>query len=93
MASGLDKDADTLVEIGGRETDLGEVRLRGELKRTVFQLRLFAAELRQGEHFDATIDHADADWGMGPRPDLRRSTSRSASSAFSVRPTSPLPSA
>ncbi len=47
-------------------------RLRGELKRTVFQLRLFAAEIRQGEHFDATIDHADPGWGMGPRPDLRR---------------------
>ena len=60
------------MEIADQETHLGEARLRGELKRTVFQLRLFAAEIRQGEHLDATIDHADPGWGMGPRPDLRR---------------------
>jgi NADP-dependent aldehyde dehydrogenase len=71
-AAGLETDADSLVEIAHRETHLGHARLRGELKRTVFQLRLFAAEIRQGEHFDATIDHADQGWGMGPRPDLRR---------------------
>jgi len=71
-AAGLETDADSLVEIAHRETHLGDARLRGELKRTVFQLRLFAAEIRQGEHFDATIDHADPGWGMGPRPDLRR---------------------
>ena len=72
VAAASTHDADALVEIAGQETHLGEARLRGELKRTVFQLRLFAAEIRSGEHFDATIDHADPDWGMGPRPDLRR---------------------
>jgi len=72
VAGGLEADAEALVEIAGEETHLGEARLRGELKRTIFQLRLFAAEIRAGEHFDATIDHADAEWGMGPRPDLRR---------------------
>ena len=72
VADGLEADADALVEIAGEETHLGEVRLRGELKRTIFQLRLFATEIRAGEHFDATIDHADAEWGMGARPDLRR---------------------
>jgi acyl-CoA reductase-like NAD-dependent aldehyde dehydrogenase len=72
VADGLDNDADALVAVAVQETHLGEARLRGELKRTTFQLRLFAAEIRQGEHFDATIDHADTDWGMGPRPDLRR---------------------
>lgn len=71
-AAGLEKDADPLVDVADRETHLGEARLRGELKRTVFQLRLFATEIRHGEHLDATIDHADASWGMGPRPDLRR---------------------
>jgi acyl-CoA reductase-like NAD-dependent aldehyde dehydrogenase len=60
------------VGIAAEETHLGEARLRGELNRSVFQLRLFAAEIRAGEHFDATIDHADPEWGMGPRPDLRR---------------------
>ncbi|WP_024365421.1 aldehyde dehydrogenase family protein, partial [Arthrobacter sp. TB 26] len=72
VADGLEADADTLVEIAVQETHLGEARLRGELKRTVFQLRLLATEICAGEHFDATIDHADAEWGMGPRPDLRR---------------------
>jgi NADP-dependent aldehyde dehydrogenase len=72
VASGLDDDADGLVAIAVEDTHLGEARLRGELKRTTFQLRLLAAEIRQGEHLDATIDHPDADWGMGPRPDLRR---------------------
>ncbi|KRE68596.1 aldehyde dehydrogenase [Arthrobacter sp. Soil736] len=72
IAAGLEQDSAALVEIAGRETHLGAPRLEGELKRTVFQLRLFAAEILQGEHFDATIDHADPSWGMGPRPDLRR---------------------
>ena len=72
VAAGLEQDAAALVGIAARETHLGVPRLEGELKRTVFQLRLFTAEILQGEHFDATIDHADPHWGMGPRPDLRR---------------------
>jgi NADP-dependent aldehyde dehydrogenase len=72
VAAGLDSDADALVAIAAEETHLAEARLRGELKRTTFQLRLFANEIRAGEHFDATIDHTDPEWGMGPRPDLRR---------------------
>ena len=72
IAAALENDAEALVATAIQETHLGEPRLRGELKRTVFQLRLLAEEIRIGEHFDATIDHADPDWGMGPRPDLRR---------------------
>lgn len=72
IAAGLEQDAGPLVEIAARETHLAGPRLQGELKRTVFQLRLFADEIRRGEHFDATIDHEDGAWGMGPRPDLRR---------------------
>ncbi|CAN7170695.1 aldehyde dehydrogenase (NADP(+)) [Arthrobacter sp. LjRoot14] len=72
VAAGLEGDAAALVEVAAAETHLAEPRLQGELKRTVFQLRLFADEIRRGEHFDATIDHDDAAWGMGPRPDLRR---------------------
>ncbi|HEU4667452.1 MAG TPA: aldehyde dehydrogenase (NADP(+)) [Arthrobacter sp.] len=72
VATALDADADALVALAERETHLAEARLRGELKRSTFQLRLFADEVRRGEHFDATIDHADPEWGMGPRPDLRR---------------------
>ena len=56
-----------------RETSLPEGRLRGELTRTTFQLRLFADVVTEGAYLDARVDHADADWPMGaPRPDLRR---------------------
>ena len=54
------------------ETHLPEARLTGELGRTTFQLRLFADVLREGSFLEARIDHADPEWGMGPRPDLRR---------------------
>ncbi|MDT2005177.1 aldehyde dehydrogenase (NADP(+)) [Rhodococcus opacus] len=72
VADGLEKDAPDLVDIAARETHLATDRLQGELRRTTFQLRLFAAEITRGEHLDATIDHADEHWGMGPRPDIRR---------------------
>lgn len=73
VAEQLDAAADELVSIGARETHLGEARLRGELRRTTFQLRLFADLVEDGAHLDVRIDHADPDWPMGaPRPDLRR---------------------
>lgn len=73
VADGLDAGGDDLVAIAGRETHLAEVRLRGELVRTTFQLRLFAEVLDDGGYLDVRIDHADPDWPMGaPRPDLRR---------------------
>ena len=58
--------------LAARETHLGIDRLQGELKRTTFQLRLFAEVLRDGAFLQATIDHADPAWPMGARPDLRR---------------------
>ena len=73
VADALDAAAPDLVPIAQAETHLPEVRLRGELTRTTFQLRLFADALRDGGYLDARIDHADAEWPMGaPRPDLRR---------------------
>lgn len=73
VAEGLDARADDLVLLAGRETHLAEARLRGELKRTTFQLRLFAEVLAEGSWLDARIDHAVADYPMGaPRPDIRR---------------------
>jgi NADP-dependent aldehyde dehydrogenase len=72
IAEGLAHDARALVATADRETSLGRPRLESELRRSVFQLQLFADEIRRGEHLDATIDHADPAWGMGPRPDLRR---------------------
>ena len=73
VADRLDAAADELVAIAQVETHLPEGRLRGELKRTTFQLRLFGEVLTEGGYLDARIDHADPHWPMGaPRPDLRR---------------------
>jgi NADP-dependent aldehyde dehydrogenase len=73
VADRLDAAADELVPIAMAETHLAEARLRGELRRTTFQLRLFAEALLDGSYLDARIDHADPDWPMGAaRPDLRR---------------------
>jgi NADP-dependent aldehyde dehydrogenase len=72
-ADALDAEADALVALAHEETHLpAKPRLAGELLRTTFQLRLFGRLLREGAHLGATIDHADADWPMGPRPDIRR---------------------
>lgn len=72
VAAHLERHDDELVALAGEETHLPEGRLRGELSRTTFQLRLLAREVRAGQPLEATIDHADPDWGMGPRPDIRR---------------------
>ncbi|WP_413811379.1 aldehyde dehydrogenase family protein [Streptomyces sp. OE57] len=72
IASALEEAAPKLVAIADEETSLGETRLRNEMVRTVFQLRLFAETVTRGEYLGATIVRADPAWPMGPRPDLRR---------------------
>ncbi len=72
IAEHLDRGADELVPLAMSQTHLPEPRLRGELARTTFQLRLFAEEIERGELLDVVIDHSDESWGMGPRPDIRR---------------------
>ncbi|WP_203138682.1 aldehyde dehydrogenase (NADP(+)) [Microbacterium sp. JZ31] len=72
IADELEAHREELVGLAGEDTHLPEARLNGELTRSAFQLRLLADEVRTGAFLDATIDHADPDWGMGPRPDLRR---------------------
>jgi NADP-dependent aldehyde dehydrogenase len=71
-ADGLDAAADDLIDIAMAETGLAEARLRGEVKRTTWQLRLFAEVISEGGYLDARIDDADPDYVIGPRPDLRR---------------------
>ncbi|MGY6652077.1 aldehyde dehydrogenase (NADP(+)) [Amycolatopsis sp. TRM77291] len=72
-ADALDAAAGELIELANRETHLPvSPRLQGELKRTTFQLRLFGEVLADGAFLGATVDHADAAWPMGPRPDIRR---------------------
>ncbi|MFJ8792976.1 aldehyde dehydrogenase (NADP(+)) [Streptomyces sp. NPDC102462] len=71
-ADALDAAAERLVPVARRESHLPEARLSGELRRTTFQCRLFAERLTAGALDDVRVDHADADWPMGARPDLRR---------------------
>ncbi|PJJ70576.1 NADP-dependent aldehyde dehydrogenase [Diaminobutyricimonas aerilata] len=73
VADALDAAGDELVPLAQQETHLAEARLRGELARTTFQLRMFGDVLEEGTWLDARIDHADPEWPMGvPRPDIRR---------------------
>ncbi len=62
---------DPLLERAAIETGLPLARLTGERGRTVGQLRLFAAELRDGSWLDLRIDPALPDRLPVPRPDLR----------------------
>jgi NADP-dependent aldehyde dehydrogenase len=71
MAGGLEAHGDDIVRLADRETAVGSQRLSVELKRTCFQLRLFADVLEDGGYLEASIDHA-GETPMGPRPDLRR---------------------
>jgi NADP-dependent aldehyde dehydrogenase len=71
-AGALDAASAELVALAGAETHLPAARLTGELRRTTFQARLFAGGLRSGELLPVRVDAADPDWGMGPRPELRR---------------------
>ena len=71
MADALEASGADIIAVADRETGIGPTRLSGELKRTCYQLRLFAEVLEDGGYLEATIDHA-GDTPMGPRPDLRR---------------------
>ena len=72
VADALDANAEELIALADEESHLGVTRLTGELTRTTFQVRLLADEAASGEPFELVIDHADPNWGMGPRPDIRR---------------------
>lgn len=63
---------DALLELASRETGLPLPRLTGERGRTVGQLRMFAALLREGSWVEARIDRALPDRQPLPRADLRR---------------------
>ncbi|WP_143137891.1 aldehyde dehydrogenase family protein, partial [Burkholderia ubonensis] len=74
----LETIADNLVALGDvliarahQESALPVARLEGERARTVGQLRLFAALVRDGRWLDATLDAALPDRQPLPRPDLR----------------------
>ena len=64
LADALESGREALVALADQETHLGAVRLNGELDRTAFQLRGFAAQAEQGAVFAFTDDPAVA----GPPP-------------------------
>ncbi|GAB3301519.1 aldehyde dehydrogenase (NADP(+)) [Parasphingorhabdus pacifica] len=72
VANALDGATEELVALAQDETKLPEARLRGELVRTTFQLRLFGEVLEEGAYLDATLDSADENWPTGARPDMRK---------------------
>jgi NADP-dependent aldehyde dehydrogenase len=71
IAEGLLGFGDRLLETADQETSLGLPRLQGERGRTVNQLRLFAAVVREGSWVDARIDRRDPA-RTPPKPDVRR---------------------
>ncbi len=62
---------DELVERACEESGLPRARIEGERSRTVGQLRLFAAAVREGGWLDVRIDPAQPDRKPLPRSDLR----------------------
>ena len=61
-----------IIAIATQESGLPEARLNGELTRTIFQVNTFADYVASGEFLNAKIDKADPNYGMGPRPDIRK---------------------
>lgn len=71
IAAELDAATDDLVGIADKETHLGTVRLKGELKRTIFQLTAYGQACEEGTWLDIRIDTADSN-RTPPKPDLRK---------------------
>lgn len=71
IADGLEEHAEPIVTRYQAETALPEGRARGELARTVGQLRMFAAMVDEGSWVRARIDTAIPDRQPAPKPDLR----------------------
>ncbi len=72
ISAAIESDRSAIVDIAMQESGLPEARLNGELTRTVFQINTFAKLVSTGTHLDVKIDSADANYGMGPRPDIRK---------------------
>jgi 2,5-dioxopentanoate dehydrogenase len=71
IAAGIEAIGAEIVDRAHRETALPEARLKGELARTVNQLRLFAQLVEEGSWANARIDPAQPDRKPLPRADIR----------------------
>ncbi|MFE2231771.1 aldehyde dehydrogenase (NADP(+)) [Streptomyces sp. NPDC059442] len=72
LARTLGDNATQLADVAESETRLGVERLRGEIRRTQAQLRMFADVVEAGAFLDVMIDPADPAAQPAPRPDIRR---------------------
>lgn len=72
IAIELANDREKLIETCSRESHLPEVRLHGELDRTLFQIQLFADLLKEGSWVNAIIDTAIPDRTPVAKPDIRQ---------------------
>jgi NADP-dependent aldehyde dehydrogenase len=71
IAAGMEEIGTELVARANAETALPEARLKGELARTVNQLRLFAQVAEEGSWVNARIDPAEPERKPLPRADIR----------------------
>ncbi|GAA3282531.1 aldehyde dehydrogenase (NADP(+)) [Nesterenkonia halobia] len=72
IAANIDAVGDEITARAMAETGLPQARLVGERGRTVNQLRLFAAVVRQGDHRGVRVDPAKPDRQPMPRADIRQ---------------------
>jgi NADP-dependent aldehyde dehydrogenase len=63
---------DELLQVANAESGLPLDRLTGERGRTVNQLKMFAALVREGSWVEASIDTALPDRAPVPKPDIRK---------------------
>lgn len=71
IAAEIMNTGDTLLSVCSSETGLPQARIEGERGRTVNQLKMFAALLREGSWVDARIETAIPDRVPLPKPDIR----------------------
>jgi 2,5-dioxopentanoate dehydrogenase len=72
IADNIDKQRSMLSAMASKETSLPVPRLDTEITRTVYQLRMFAALLKEGSWVRAIKDNADPERKPIPKPDLRQ---------------------
>lgn len=72
IADEIEAVKDELISSAMRETNLPEMRLSGETKRTTDQIRMFAALLDEGSWVEARIDTALPERKPVPKTDLRK---------------------
>jgi NADP-dependent aldehyde dehydrogenase len=71
IAVEMENCGDELILTAMQETNLPEVRLRGERARTIFQLNSYAEACEKGDWLEARIDTAIPD-KTPPKPDIRK---------------------